>query len=138
MGCREKPTTEQYPPARPAPRAAAPPLETKMNRQDWEAKEARTNKNILLQVAFKAAVELYGKLGDKVEATGDVWIIQKTVTFHNWLLSQTEGQKTGVAQNPSSNTLNNFRPEPDAPYEEEVPIEAFDEGVWKPTSTLVP
>src|SRR3954462_13268514 len=40
------------------------PQKAAMTREDWEAKEARTNKNILLQVAFKAAVELVssGKL----------------------------------------------------------------------------
>src|ERR1043166_5292300 len=64
MGCREKPVTEpQYPPARPAQPQPRPLIsqESKMSKEDWEAKENRTNKNILLQVAFKAAVELVVK-----------------------------------------------------------------------------
>lgn len=67
-----------------------------MTKEDWEAKEKRTNRNILLQVAFKAAVELVaaGKLDIKV-------VEFQTLDYHTWLLSQTEGQPARFAPSPT-------------------------------------
>lgn len=68
------------------------PEKAVMTKEDWEAKEARTNKNILLQVAFKAAVELY--TNGKIESiSGKGGLYENAEAFHTWLLSQTEGQK---------------------------------------------
>lgn len=70
------------------------PEKAVMTKEDWEAKEARTNKNILLQVAFKAAVELAG--AGKVDMTD---IYNLTISYHTWLLSHTEGQSPHISQN---------------------------------------
>lgn len=64
----------------------------KMTREDWEAKEARTNRNILLQVAFKAAVELaIAHMAQFKTLVEHKVIFANTSNLHNWLLSQTEG-----------------------------------------------
>src|SRR5947209_3235310 len=55
MGCKLKPNQ----PINNAGAGGYPQKESpKMTKEDWEAKDAKKNKDILLQVAFKAAVEL--------------------------------------------------------------------------------
>ena len=73
------------------------PEKAVMTKGDWEAKDARRSSEILLQVAFKAAVELIAsghfKYVGKPEPS-DVEVIENlTLHWHTWLLSQTEGQK---------------------------------------------
>ena len=70
---------------------AAPTSTDKMSKEDWEAKEARTNKNILLQVAFKKVYEQHGKEDAKK-------IADETLYWYKWLLSQTEGQQQSFIQ----------------------------------------
>lgn len=94
-----------------------------MTKEDWEAKEARTNKNILLQVAFKAAVELVGK-GYIITAKDDLEsmnqkLFNQTAQFHKWLLSQTQ------PQNQSLDDIN-------IPFgDEPLPNDPGDPSTWK-------
>lgn len=75
------------------------PEKAVMTKEDWEAKEQRTNKNILLQVAFKAAVELYAQKTNVDVASNLGNIKTLTLDFHTWLLSHTEGQTKPISQN---------------------------------------
>ena len=89
-GCNEKPGAGGWQGVRQQVAQKVAPEKAIMTKEDWEAKEERTDRKILLQVAFKAAVELYGKVAQVTdnELVGDAWIFQKTLTFHSWLLSQ--------------------------------------------------
>jgi len=73
------------------------PEKAVMTKEDWERKEERTNKNILLQVAFKAAVELTGK-APKPLLTSDIYAL--TLEFHSWLLSQMNYEKPARSLTP--------------------------------------
>ena len=89
-GCREKPQQQGgWTAVREQVAARVAPEKAVMTKADWEAKDARTNSSILLQVAFKAAVEMAVSGGhikpDQIPA--------QTLSFHSWLLSQTEGRK---------------------------------------------
>lgn len=88
MGCRLKPNQPINPQANPTRTPSKPTQEY------WEAKDAKKNDSILLQVAFKAAVELQCHHPQLVT---DVY--KQTLEFHKWLLSQTEGQKPARVAN---------------------------------------
>lgn len=91
FGCSQKPNQPQsggWQSVREQIAARVAPEKASMSKADWEAKEARTNKNILLQVAFKAAVEMYGD--DKVNMASNLATVKDvTLQLHQWLLSQT-------------------------------------------------
>lgn len=88
-GCREKPAQQGgWPAVREQVAHKVAPEKAVMTKEDWERKEQRTDNKILLQVAFKAAIEVCtaGK-----STIGEVY--DNTLKFHTWLLAQTQPQK---------------------------------------------
>lgn len=90
-GCKWKPApvTAGWSAVREQVAQKVAPEKASMTPEMWEEKEQRKNKNILLQVAFKAAVELTPKNNPY-----DPELLKKdTLYWHQWLLSQTEQAK---------------------------------------------
>jgi hypothetical protein len=86
-GCREKPPREGgWPAVRQEVAQKVAPGKAAMTREDWEEREKRKDHAILLQVAYKAAVELAA--AGKIELTD---IAKYTQADHSWLLSQMNG-----------------------------------------------
>jgi hypothetical protein len=73
-----------------------------MTREDWDNRDKKRDFDILLQVAFKASVELIasGKFEYKPQPNvPPVEIIENlTLSFHKWLLSQTKAQSPVTSQ----------------------------------------
>lgn len=90
--------------------------EAVMTKEDWERKEERTNRNILLQVAFKAAVEW---LAPRNAGTDEV--NKLTLEWYSWLLSQMNYEKPATGQNSAS------QPVIHTPPADEPPLEAFND-----------
>ena len=71
-----------------------PQQESKMTPEAWDARDKKKNRDILLQVAFKAAVEL--ACANKIVVAE---VFNEALKQYNWLLSQTEG-KTDLPEEP--------------------------------------
>lgn len=97
FGCKEKPQREGgWQGVRQQVAEKVAPAKAAMTREDWEKHHQHKSRDILLQVAFKAAVELAQVSG---HALTKEEIASETLYWHNWLLSQTEGQKPSSVPN---------------------------------------
>jgi hypothetical protein len=104
MGCRMKPNepVNQYQPvSQPNPNTPYQKSGSKMSEEGWQKFHAQKSKDILLQVAFKAAIEveiglekamIEGKTGIPQQPF-NVRVFENTLKYHTWLLAQTQPQK---------------------------------------------